>query len=265
VWTVGETISSSGISHGLIEHFNGHSWTMVPSPKIRNGSLAAVSSDSPTDAWAVGGIFNKTPLIEHWDGTTWQVVKAAPSPCTNCATDEFKSVDAISPTNVWVLGLAAPTGCEHCAFSFLEHWNGSHWSLTAQRIASAVEAISGTSADDVWAVGSGGLIEHFNGTTWRQIANPAGTSNDLAAVDALSPIDAWAVSSDGTLTEQWNGTAWQTVPTAPNLPPGFRLGTGFVDSAGLTLSGIAGGPLFAVGGNTDGGNNRSAILQQPQP
>jgi hypothetical protein len=103
-------------------------------------------------------------------------------------------------------------------------------------------------------VGSAGLIEHFNGKTWTQVPNLGG---DLAGVAALSPTDAWAMSFDGKLTEHWNGTAWQAVSTAPNLPAGFQLGQ---DSGGdhpgaPAMSGMAGGPLFAVGGNDLPGGN----------
>jgi len=115
----------------------------------------------------------------------------------------------------------------------------------------------------LWAVytnGTGGVIEHFNGTTWTRVPSPAaGNSDGLAAVAALSRTDAWAMSGNGTLTEEWNGTAWHVVPN----PHGLTLGQ---DSGGdLTgspaLSGIAGGPLFAVGGDANG----SVILQRPQP
>jgi hypothetical protein len=124
------------------------------------------------------------------------------------------------------------------------------------------EAISGSSPSDVWAVGkivngaTRPLIDHFNGATWTQVKSPAVTGEDLAAVAALSPTDAWAMSADGELAEAWNGTAWTTVPTAPNLPAGFQMGnTG--QFGGPDMSGVVGGPLFAVGDN--------GILEQPHP
>lgn len=124
-------------------------------------------------------------------------------------------------------------------------------------------AISGTSPTDVWAVygvgGSQGLIEHFNGTTWTRVPNPAGSTGELASVAALSPTDAWAMSPDGALSEHWNGTAWQAVPTGAGVPLGQDSGGDYPGSP--ALSGIPGGPLFAVGGASD----MSAVLEQPHP
>ena len=47
---------------------------------------------------------------------------------------------------------------------------------------------------------------------------------------------------------------------ASALPAGFRTAGG--SGTGGSLSGLTGGPLFAVGSNAD---NETTILQQPQP
>jgi hypothetical protein len=265
VWIVGQ-----GPTGGpLIEHFNGTSWTTVPTPADPIHSLPAlqsVSADSPTDAWAGGsttGVVGATatPLIWHWNGTAWKPAKAVPVPCYACAV---ASIAAISSTDVWALGFGVLSTSPDLnqSLEFLEHWDGRHWHVALNPFPGFAAALGATSADDVWAVGDAGLIEHFNGKTWTQVPNLGG---DLAGVAALSPTDAWAMSFDGKLTEHWNGTAWQAVPTAANLPAGFQLGQ---DSGGdhpgaPAMSGIAGGPLFAVGGNDlPGGNGQSTILSK---
>jgi hypothetical protein len=239
VWAVGDTITSAGTSHGLAEHFNGATWTVVASPRMAGTSLGTVSADSPTDAWA-GGSNSSGPLAEHWNGTGWRVTKIPSPPDAHTV----ESIDATSPTNAWALGLGSVPGYSGGAFSFADHWNGSHWSLAFTTATGTVlTGLSGTSASDMWAVGSG-LIEHFDGTAWTQVANPAG--QNLAAVAALSPGDAWAMSQDGLLVEHWNGSSWAQTATAPYLPAGFSL---------RSMSGLAGGPLFAVG--------NTGILEQP--
>jgi hypothetical protein len=65
------------------KHWNGTSWTVIPSanpPRSSGDYLRAVSEVAPTDFWAVGnddinGFFGT--LVEHWNGTAWSVV---PSP-----------------------------------------------------------------------------------------------------------------------------------------------------------------------------------------
>jgi hypothetical protein len=188
------------------------------------------------------------PLIEHWNGTQWSVVPdAAPS------NTRITSIAAISPSDVWALGVQR-IGWRGRS-NVMEHWNGTQWSLVTLPVSGILTSISAVSASDVWAVG-GGLIEHWNGTQWSQVANPSGSASGLFVVHALSANDVWAISLDGTATEQWNGTQWNSVPPAASIPAGF---------GALSLSGVPGGPLFAVGGNSGGGNNQAAILEQPNP
>ena len=73
----------------LIEHWNGTSWSITPSPTPTSSTLDmnAVSCTSATSCTAVGAIdeFARTspnptqaaPLIEHWDGITWSIAAGA--------------------------------------------------------------------------------------------------------------------------------------------------------------------------------------------
>ena len=93
----------------------------------------------------------------------------------------------------------------------IEHWNGSTWSTVSLPVSGVLHGLSAVSANDVWAVGGGGLILHWNGTQWSQVANPSGQSASLAAVAALSANDAWTINLNGAVTEQRNGTQWTAV------------------------------------------------------
>ncbi len=94
---------------------------------------------------------------------------------------------------------------------------------------SRLSGLSALSQADVWAVGmntagegnnlAASLIERWDGSAWRIVANPgAGFLNSVAAV---SPQDVWAVgyqlstvsSAMWILAEHWNGTQWSVVST----------------------------------------------------
>src|SRR5579859_3924011 len=89
VWTVGFNAGSSDTStQVLIEHWNGVRWSLVTSPGPgESGGLSGVSAISANDVWAVGytSVLQRTaggksntvwkPLIEHWNGRSWSVVK----------------------------------------------------------------------------------------------------------------------------------------------------------------------------------------------
>src|SRR5207253_3187946 len=108
VWAVGLHYSNNGSfpSRTLIEHWNGTSWSIVPSPNPGKFSqlykLAAVSAN---DIWAVGR-FNTgnsilQTLIEHWNGTSWSVVK---SPSPGSFDNALVGVAVVSTNDVWAVG-----------------------------------------------------------------------------------------------------------------------------------------------------------------
>ena len=79
IWAVGDSLSNrSGGRQTLIEHWNGSTWSIVPSPTnpgAVSSELSGVTALSASDVWALGGVGNGT-LIEHWNGTRWSVVKS---------------------------------------------------------------------------------------------------------------------------------------------------------------------------------------------
>ena len=61
---------------------------------------------------------------------------------------------------------------------------------------SALYGVWGTAANDVWAVGQGGTILHWDGARWSTI--PSGTTETLRSIWGSSPTDIWAVGERGT-------------------------------------------------------------------
>jgi hypothetical protein len=178
-WAVGWTGATLGPgSKPLIEHWDGATWTQVPSPNPvgTQDSLNAVSFDSPSDGWATGTYQNaaglSVGLTQHWNGTSWTAVT---SPAISGGAD-FLAVGATSPTNAWATGLTRPQTCEPQCASLIEHWNGATW--TRQTAPDPLHAylnvylgIAAIAGGNAWAVGteanSETLIAHWNGTTWK--------------------------------------------------------------------------------------------------
>jgi hypothetical protein len=252
-WAVGsDTSLATGTGGSMIEHFNGTSWTRLPSPAgepFRAG-LASVAAISATDAWAVGS-GGSTPLIEHWDGNTWSIV---PGPV---GSGHLYSITALSATNIWAVG-----GMGHRAPTpLIEHFDGTAWHQVAQPVntyASFLISVSAASPGDIWAVGgqTGGtppvLLEHYNGTAWTEVPNPALPANLayngwLSAVTALGPGDVWVAgsataassSASQTLALHFDGASWQVVPS--DNPPAA---SGQLHAVTGT---VPGQPLWATG------------------
>jgi photosystem II stability/assembly factor-like uncharacterized protein len=86
------------------------------------------------------------------------------------------------------------------------HFDGQGW--TQQRLPSSGEslrAVHGSGPDDIWAVGDQGALVHFDGASW--IEQGSGTDQNLSSVWVGSPSLAYASSQ--TSIFRYNGTSWQ--------------------------------------------------------
>ena len=186
------------------------------------------------------------------------------------------AVDEITPSSVWAVGIA-DGGPNRFAQPLAEYWDGASWSVVpipAPGTEGFLNALSSSSATDVWAVGFddskgsiGGrtLTEHWNGHRWSVVPSPNKgiINNELHGVSVVAGDSAWAVgtrwngadpSSGGKpLVERWDGHGWSIV-TAPAPVPN--------DSA-LNAVWAKGGRAWAVGGaqrsSRRSGNTRRTV------
>jgi hypothetical protein len=118
VWAVG--LSTPAVQNfatlTLIEHFDGTSWTVVPSPNVgpnsanQNNALFGITGDSANDLWAFGSYFaadgsqQQMTLLMHWNGTVWKIVRSPNPTGGNFLSDALLAGVTPSPGNVWILG-----------------------------------------------------------------------------------------------------------------------------------------------------------------
>ncbi len=245
----------------LIEHWNGSSWSVVPSPDSGTGenTLLAAAARSATDIWAVG--YHNDPgsrrtLTEHWNGTSWRIV---PSPSTGAGDDFLFGAAAAPGGPVWAVGSDSVSFGRTLAL----RWNGRAWTAgTTANPGDGDRFLQGAampSARLALAVGSDlagnqtrALAERWTGNGWSVVpaASPAADYNGLQAVAAGSGTDAWAVgtlrASPGaafrTLAEHWNGTAWTVAGTpSPGSGDDWLYGVAKVPGGGYWAVGTAGG------------------------
>jgi hypothetical protein len=117
VWAAGYSTSASGMpTTTLTEHYDGTSWTVVPSPNVgpdsqyQSNRLLGVLAVSSTDLWAFGSYFaasgseEESTLILHWDGTSWSVTPS-PNPMPGSFRDNILFGGVVTaPANVWIVG-----------------------------------------------------------------------------------------------------------------------------------------------------------------
>jgi len=109
-WAVGTVFNNPPVPPvpDLIEHWDGASWTIQPTPDpagAQFSSLTGISARSANDIWAVGtwadtnGVSHT--LIKHWDGASWSVTQ---SPDPGAFTNALQAVVAITAADAWAVG-----------------------------------------------------------------------------------------------------------------------------------------------------------------
>jgi hypothetical protein len=262
VWAVGRYEPLGGGSPTLVLHWDGKSWSIVPSPNpaTYNG-LYAVAAASATDVWAVGYYFTEATqrtLIEHWDGKSWSIVS---SPNVGTGRNLLAAVTVVPNSQaVWAVGYYYRD--DGNPSTLIQRWNGTTWSVVPSPDGSTREnyltGVSATGLNDAWAVGYYNtpnglylpLTEHWDGTSWNVVPSPSLSTSLTAptAVSSLTPNDVWAVGSyfgtgaQLTLAQHWDGNSWQVFPT-PN-PGGFSDHAINVFTSVATVPGVG---VWAVG------------------
>lgn len=93
----------------------------------------------------------------------------------------------------------------------------------------ALTSVWGSGPSDVWAVGSGGTIVHWDGSAWKLTPTAPATQNTLRGVWGSGPNDIWAVSRTDVIfhsTGFANGTAtWTPAPGPGAALPEQRAAT----------------------------------------
>ena len=241
VWAVGTQFYSGSTEYynTLVEHYDGTSWSVVPSPNFGVSSyLTGVKAIAANNVWAVGWVEQSggqgdRTLVEHWNGTTWSRVPS-PSPTGGGASgngsysvDTLNAAWASGPNDVWTVGSYYPASNNYFESPLILHWNGSSWkqvpspSNPSGAVESYLQSVSGTSSGSINAVGADytshwmGLVEHWNGSAWRVVPSPdPAASNDtqLLATSAVTAQSAWAVG--GEVTERMTQKGWQLAVNA---------------------------------------------------
>jgi hypothetical protein len=271
-WAVGYDVNAEYRQKTLVEHYDGTTWSVVPSPSPggRQNILYGVSGTSDSDMWAVGGDQDANglwhTLTEHWNGRSWSVVPAVDA---GPSGNQFHAVTAVSPTSVYATG--QQSGAAFPSQALVEHWNGASWSVLSTP-ADASETLTpyGITGSDTALNVVGDRENSLSPYTTLVAAGPpsglslASTPNNgsgeqdlfaaTTAADGSTYAAGWYIDpSSGnheTLVEHGVNGQW-SIDSTPDP------GTGDNGFAGITA--VPGGGLWAVGVTANNGNYATLI------
>ncbi len=192
---------------GAVAHFDGAGWqtTIVTD----SSDLWSVWGTSSRDVFAVGD----DGAIVHYDGTSWSGMQSP-------TTDPLFDVWAAAPNDVIAVGPGGMLHYDGTAWTLVDPSAVSSWAVWGTSSsnlyfagASEERDLWGSSATDVFSVGSGGRIMHYDGTSWSPMTS--GTNRFLAGVWGAAPNDAYAVGFGGEILH-YDGVTWSPLNSGTN-------------------------------------------------
>lgn len=274
-WAVGYYVSGKFKQSTLIEHFDGLSWSVVPSvsPGAEQNILYGVAAISDADVWAVGGEEDSAglwhTLTEHWNGARWSVVPAVD---VGVNGNQFYAVKALASNDVYAVGQEAGAGFPNRAL--IEHWDGNAWSVISNPLDSnatdlplGVEAtpstltIVGQHETDKAPYTTYVATGASHALTIQNTPNAGTGENDLFGAAIATDGSTWTAGWDidpstgnhDPLVLNGKSGVWSVVST-PVLTAGSD--SGF---AGITA--IPGGGLWAVGVTSNPQGNYATLIE----
>jgi hypothetical protein len=213
VWAVGQQeIWDVWKNHGTIRHWNGSRWTEVA---IRDATAASnlrsLAAAGPSDVWAVGDGHDGLPYLAHGDVTGFDRVWPQERQAEGMrqvlrAGDWLGGVDA-KPGKVVAVGSRDKQG-------LIVTGQGNSWTVQETKEEGALYAVAGGFA--VGDTGTGPLVMHYSGGSWKSMPLPSIPGGYLRDVQADSAKRAVAVGGVyrgpgeiSPLMLTWNGKRWK--------------------------------------------------------
>ncbi len=225
VWTVGgQPEVNGGVETGVAVHFDGATW--APWPHL---------PPSPVLHWVHGAGGEVFFAGEH--GHLARVKGGDVEQFDMGLEMPLWGLFAVATDDVWAVGGDPSNPADGGA---LIHWDGAQWTITETE--AVLFKVWGTSSDNLWAVGVGGVILHYDGGAW--LPQVSGTTEDLVSLWGRSESDVVAIGGRGQgLGVRWDGSAWSPFEL---LTPGMS-GT-WMDSEGVVTAGGSRGTLARIDG-----------------
>ncbi len=235
-WFVGS--DSGSYDNAVAFHYNYDNGTWTNFDLTNNGApwyspALSIHMSSATEGWlGLCPNLSPSPYLMHFNGTTWQPITLAPtasqSPLNGsiaatgthpphsrpaggayAAVAPTFSILSFAPGDYYAAGFEASScvgygGCPpDFSYGFLRH-NGTDVAHPDEQ----VNSISGVAANDIWAIGPGGAIYHWDGTNLS--ANVHGLTGNK--IQMLAANDGWlnngAYNYKAGILNHYDGTQW---------------------------------------------------------
>lgn len=236
------TMSIAGGTGSLVYTFDGTSAT------LRNNFPTAVGAMWVADAnniWSVGGsVANAgaaaSGMILKYNGTSWGLQPSG-------TTASLGAIWGTDVNNIWSGGNPVSNNVT------ILKYNGTTWSSQSPSpaINAAIYDMWGSSATDIWAVGSSILHTTDGGASWSTVSSP--TTMSLTSISGVDANNIWASGntnspSISSVILKYDGTSWTQQYTVSSI---YINGIYAADANRIWAAGTFGSIYYSSNGGTN--------------
>jgi len=204
-------------------------------------SATDISGFSPTNIFAV----EENSGVYHFDGTVWTLdfpIEGLHAIFTISTHQAFNFSSEQADNNGDSEQYTYVVGEEGATYVRIDQ----EWTPISTGVSSFLLAIWGTDDSNLYAVGSGGTIIHYNGVNWNLEESP--TTEDLYSIHGWSADDIYVVGCDGSILHSNGSSTWELVDTGLGILPPLS-SVYCLDSDNLVIVGLDGTLVQKNAGN----------------
>ncbi|MGW6979127.1 hypothetical protein ACWGE1_06705 [Streptomyces sp. NPDC054932] len=247
LWAIGRIDTSTGVFR--VNHYDGTKWSGNLSPNTQKLELLAAEAVSRNSLWAAGNSRENgwTPVVTHWNGTSWNTTKF------DQFSGSLNSIDVRAENDIWAVGYRSTgTLTNQRSHALALHYDGIRWTEVpvpaTAKVSTILNHVKSNGPNDVWVSGSiqdeknqgeprtGAYVTHWDGTAWTRRDVPGATfANSFAVYDGQVHVGV----TRGANLVRWTGSAWEPVSgIQPGMNGVFSLAT--TPDGSLYLAGTSG-------------------------
>jgi hypothetical protein len=199
-----------GMGDSSILHYNGSAWSVEYSlsPDFLFSAFSSVWGNSGSNVF-VGTVYGYYWTLLRYDGISWSFDSKG---CGGKCYTAINGIWGSSGSDVFAIGQISVQLTHVITGPFINHYDGTSWTemmgFPPDGSSADLYGVWGSSGSDVFAVGSGGTILHYNGGTWSSMTS--GTTNYIYGIWGSSGSDVFAAGSGGTILH-YNGSTWSSM------------------------------------------------------
>ncbi len=190
-------------------------------------AMTSIWTSSANNVYIVGANSADAGLMYHFDGKSWSRIPITVNeggPIQGSL--DLSGIYGFNTNDIWVIGDRIDSLNQITLMPYFSpliiHWNGQAWTEDKVSGKGVLASIHGLSPNDVWAVGGGNMVFHFDGSSWKKSDIPVPPQGmSFGSVADVAPSNVYTIGFINDITPpadtgsyflyRFNGASWNVI------------------------------------------------------